>query len=359
MIFDFLPIIFEALAVLLAITYLLLAVRQDIRCWFAGILSSLIYLYLMFSVNLYMESVLQIFYVGMGFYGWFKWNKSQQMSNNSNIVTWRPAKHLVVVFFIVLTAFKPISLINALFDDNLSKEFINSKEVDEAIDNLKKNNLVFKGKIEAPEGEDKSKWVEREQLLFKSTNYGDDKDRALTKSDNSWTYFAGDIAYHNNKLKRNFDEYINILGADHAGYIKRINSVVDALSNKKKNLICKVTQLVKLIKDGKPFKMSKRKGDYIIVDDLVNEVGKDATRFIMLSRSNDVQLEFDFEKVKEKSKDNPLYYVQYCYARICSVFKNANEKIENDLTEVEKNYEFNDEEIKTVSYTHLTLPTKA
>ena len=113
----------------------------------------------------------------------------------------------------------------------------------------------------------------------------------MTKSDNSWTYFAGDIAYHNNKLKRNFDEYINILGADHAGYIKRINSVVDALSNKKKNLICKVTQLVKLIKDGKPFKMSKRKGDYIIVDDLVNEVGKDATRFIMLSRSNDVQLE--------------------------------------------------------------------
>ena len=191
--------------------------------------------------------------------------------------------------------------------------------------------------------------VEREQLLFKSTNYGDDKDRALTKSDNSWTYFAGDIAYHNNKLKRNFDEYINILGADHAGYIKRINSVVDALSNKKKNLICKVTQLVKLIKDGKPFKMSKRKGDYIIVDDLVNEVGKDATRFIMLSRSNDVQLEFDFEKVKEKSKDNPLYYVQYCYARICSVFKNADEKIENDLTEVEKNYEFNDEEIKIIN----------
>ena len=223
---------------------------------------------------------------------------------------------------------KNLNSLGVVHDNFVSENnIINSKEVDEAIDNLKKNNLVFKGKIKAPEGEDKSKWVEREQLLFKSTNYGDDKDRALTKSDNSWTYFAGDIAYHNNKLKRNFDEYINILGADHAGYIKRINSVVDALSNKKKNLICKVTQLVKLIKDGKPFKMSKRKGDYIIVDDLVNEVGKDATRFIMLSRSNDVQLEFDFEKVKEKSKDSPLYYVQYCYARICSGFKNANEKI--------------------------------
>ena len=245
---------------------------------------------------------------------------------------------------------KNLNSLGVVHDNFVSENnIINSKEVDEAIDNLKKNNLVFKGKIEAPKGEDKSKWVEREQLLFKSTNYGDDKDRALTKSDNSWTYFAGDIAYHNNKLKRNFDEYINILGADHAGYIKRINSVVDALSNKKKNLICKVTQLVKLIKDGKPFKMSKRKGDYIIVDDLVNEVGKDATRFIMLSRSNDVQLEFDFEKVKEKSKDNPLYYVQYCYARICSVFKNADEKIENDLTEVEKNYEFNDEEIKIIN----------
>ena len=245
---------------------------------------------------------------------------------------------------------KNLNSLGVVHDNFVSENnIINSKEVDEAIDNLKKNNLVFKGKIEAPEGEDKSNWVEREQLLFKSTNYGDDKDRALTKSDNSWTYFAGDIAYHNNKLKRNFDEYINILGADHAGYIKRINSVVDALSNKKKNLICKVTQLVKLIKDGKPFKMSKRKGDYIIVDDLVNEVGKDATRFIMLSRSNDVQLEFDFEKVKEKSKDNPLYYVQYCYARICSVFKNADEKIENNLTEVEKNYEFNDEEIKIIN----------
>ncbi len=245
---------------------------------------------------------------------------------------------------------KNLNSLGVVHDNFVSENnIINSKEVDEAIDNLKKNNLVFKGKIKAPEGEDKSKWVEREQLLFKSTNYGDDKDRALTKSDNSWTYFAGDIAYHNNKLKRNFDEYINILGADHAGYIKRINSVVDALSNKKKNLICKVTQLVKLIKDGKPFKMSKRKGDYIIVDDLVNEVGKDATRFIMLSRSNDVQLEFDFEKVKEKSKDNPLYYVQYCYARICSVFRNADEKIENDLTEAEKNYEFNDEEIKIIN----------
>jgi len=132
-------------------------------------------------------------------------------------------------------------------------------------------------------------------------------------------------------LDRNFDLLINILGADHAGYIKRITSVVEALSGSKNKLICKVSQLVKLIKDGKPFKMSKRKGDYITVEDLISEVGKDATRFIMLNRSSDVELDFDFAKVKEKSKDNPLYYVQYCYARISSVFRHVNIDIISNL----------------------------
>ena len=140
-------------------------------------------------------------------------------------------------------------------------------------------------------------------------------------------------------LERNFDQLINILGADHAGYIKRITSVVEALSGSKNKLICKVSQLVKLIKDGKPFKMSKRKGDYITVEDLISEVGKDATRFIMLNRSSDVELDFDFTKVKEKSKDNPLYYVQYCYARISSVFRHVNKDI-NDSLKIE-NYDFN------------------
>ena len=161
---------------------------------------------------------------------------------------------------------------------------------------------------------------------------------ALQKSDLSWTYFASDVAYHNTKLNRKYDKLINILGADHAGYIKRISSVVEALSGEKNKLDCKVSQLVKLIKDGKPFKMSKRKGDYITVDDLLNEVGKDATRFIMLSRSSDVELDFDFTKVKEKSKDNPLYYVQYCYARISSVFRNINLNVKNKIKI--KNYSF-------------------
>ena len=228
------------------------------------------------------------------------------------------------------------------------REIVFKKEVDTVVNKLKKKDFVYIGKIKAPEGEDNSKWIEREQLLFKSTNFGDDKDRPLQKSDNSWTYFAGDVAYHNNKLERNFDKLINILGADHAGYIKRITSAVEALSSEKNKLICKVSQLVKLIKDGKPFKMSKRKGDYITVEDLINEVGKDATRFIMLNRSSDVELDFDFTKVKEKSKDNPLYYVQYCYARISSVFRNIDKKISDEIQIKDFSHNYSNEEVKLI-----------
>ena len=235
-----------------------------------------------------------------------------------------------------------------ILHDNFASEtdLVLNKEVDQVVDKLKKDQYVYLGKIKAPETEDSKNWVEREQLLFKSTEFGDDKDRALQKSDKSWTYFASDAAYHNTKLKRNFDILINILGADHAGYIKRITSVVEALSGKKNKLICKVSQLVKLIKDGQPFKMSKRKGDYITVEDLINEVGKDATRFIMLNRSNDVELDFDFTKVKEKSKDNPLYYVQYCYARISSVFRNINKNINDEININHYDFNYTDDEIK-------------
>ena len=232
--------------------------------------------------------------------------------------------------------------------DNFVSEtnIVKKNEVEKVIEKLKKSNHVYKGKIKAPEGEDSKNWKEREQLLFRSTDFGDDKDRALQKNDLSWTYFASDVAYHNTKVDRKFDKLINILGADHAGYIKRITSVVEAISGDKNKLSCKVSQLVKLIKDGKPFKMSKRKGDYITVDDLINEVGKDATRFIMLSRSNDVELDFDFSKVKEKSKDNPLYYVQYCYARISSVFRNINLNISDNLKIKNYNFNYTDDEIK-------------
>ena len=247
---------------------------------------------------------------------------------------------------IIKSNLKNIGIVHDKFQSE--REIVNNNEVQKTVDKLIKKKFVYKGKIKAPEGEDKKNWVEREQLLFKSTDFGDDKDRALQKSDNSWTYFAGDVAYHENKLNRKYDTYINILGADHAGYIKRITASVEALSGEKNKLICKVSQLVKLIKEGKPFKMSKRKGDYITVDDLISEVGKDATRFIMLNRSNDAELDFDFDNVVEKSKDNPLYYVQYCYARIASVFRHLGIDLITDVKIKKFDFEYSDDEIKVI-----------
>ncbi len=242
---------------------------------------------------------------------------------------------------------KNLNSLGIIHDNFISeKKLVLNKEVEKVIDFLEKNKFVYKGKIKAPAGENTNNWVEREQLLFKSTEFGDDKDRALQKSDGAWTYFASDVAYHKNKLDRNFDYLINILGADHAGYIKRISSSVEALSGSKDKLICKVSQLVKLIKDKKPFKMSKRKGDYITVDDLISEVGKDATRFIMLNRSSDAELDFDFNNVIEKSKDNPLYYVQYSYARIASVFRHLGMNLNSEIKIKKFNFEYSEEEIK-------------
>ena len=200
-------------------------------------------------------------------------------------------------------------------------KLINNKTVSKVVKKLKKENYIYEGKLDIPKGEQTKNWKIRNQLLFKSTLFGDDTDRALQKADGAWTYFAGDMAYHSHKISRKFDVLINILGADHAGYTKRIISATKAISKNKVNLVCKVSQLVKLFKNGKPFKMSKRKGDYITAEDLIKEVGKDSTRFMMLNRSNDVELDFDFEKVTEKSKDNPVFYVQYAYARINSIFR--------------------------------------
>ena len=226
------------------------------------------------------------------------------------------------------------------------KSIVINNEVEKVVKVLKEKDLLYEGVISAPERKKSKDYKLRKQILFKSTLYGDDKDRALKKTDSSWTYFASDAAYHNNKVKRGYDILINILGSDHTGYVKRITSLVEALSGDQNKLVCKVTQLVKLIKDGKPFKMSKRKGDYITVDDLLTEVGKDATRFIMLNRSSDVELDFDFTKIKEKSKDNPIYYVQYCYARISSVFKNLNLDIDNDITLNDFDFNFENDEMK-------------
>jgi len=231
---------------------------------------------------------------------------------------------------------------NFVFETNL----INNKMVSKVIKKLKKKKYIYEGQLEAPKGEKTKDWRERNQLLFKSTMFGDDIDRPLQKADDSWTYFAGDMAYHAFKISRKFNVLINILGADHAGYTKRIISATKAISENKVNLICKVSQLVKLFKSGEPFKMSKRRGDYITVEDLVNEVGKDSTRFMMLSRSNDVELDFDFEKVSEKSKENPVFYVQYAYARINSIFKLLNLNLDDKIKLDKAIFDLNHHEIK-------------
>tara|TARA_Y100000741_G_scaffold46492_1_gene32146 strand:- start:12 stop:1736 length:1725 start_codon:yes stop_codon:yes gene_type:complete len=232
--------------------------------------------------------------------------------------------------------------------DNFFSEtkLIENKMVDKAVNYLKKNNYVEEGYLDPPKGEKDKTWKKTKRLIFKSTLFGDDTDRALQKNDGSWTYFANDVGYHMDKVNRNYENLINVLGADHTGYIKRITAAVNALSNNKVKLNCKVCQLVKLFKNGKPFKMSKRAGDFISAQDLLKEVNKDSIRFMMLNRSNDVELDFDFDKVLEKSKDNPVFYVQYSFARISSLFrmldKNINDKIDLDI----KEFSLNENEMK-------------
>ena len=196
-------------------------------------------------------------------------------------------------------------------------------KVQEAIDYLSKLNLIYKGVLEKPKGSERLDWVEREQDLFKSTLFGDDVDRPIKKIDGKWTYFAPDIAYHYDKIKRNYDEIVDIFGADHSGYTVRMKAVVKALSSGKKDLIIRLCQLVKLYNDGVPVKMSKRSGTYVTLRDLLDEVGKDSIRFLFLMRKNDAPLDFDFNKAIEQTKDNPVFYVQYANARICSILKRA------------------------------------
>jgi arginyl-tRNA synthetase len=202
-------------------------------------------------------------------------------------------------------------------------------EVAETIEELRRKGLVFEGRLEKPKGHDDGDWEDREQTLFKSTAFGDDTDRALMKSDGSYTYFASDMAYHHNKLARGFRHLINVLGADHAGYLARLKATVAALSDGKADLDIKVCQLVKLYRAGEPVRMSKRAGTFVTLREVVDEVGRDPVRYMMLYRKNDAPLDFDLAKVVEQSKDNPVFYVQYAHARTKSVFRNANEVFPN------------------------------
>ena len=203
------------------------------------------------------------------------------------------------------------------------KALYGTGKIEEAINRLRAMGLIYEGVLEPPKGKTLEDWEPRQQMLFRSTAHGDDVDRPVQKSDGSWTYFAPDIAYHYDKVSRGFDALIDIFGADHGGYVKRMKAAVSALSNSRVPLDIKLIQLVKLWKNGEPFKMSKRAGTFVTLRDVVEQAGADVTRFVMLTRKNDAALDFDFDKVLEQSKDNPVFYVQYANARINSVLRKA------------------------------------
>ena len=203
------------------------------------------------------------------------------------------------------------------------KALYGTGEIEAAIENLRGMGLIYEGVLEPPKGKESDDWEPRVQTLFRSSVHGDDVDRPVQKSDGTWTYFAPDIAYHYNKIQRGFDALIDIFGADHSGYVKRMKAAVSALSKGRVSLDIKLIQLVKLYKNGEPFKMSKRAGTFVTLRDVVEQAGADVTRFVMLMRKNDAPLDFDFAKVLEQSKDNPVFYVQYANARINSVLRKA------------------------------------
>jgi arginyl-tRNA synthetase len=234
--------------------------------------------------------------------------------------------------------------------DNFFSEtdLVNRKLVNIAVKKLNDKKFIEEGFLKPPKSENNENWKKTKRLIFKSTLFGDDTDRALQKDDGSWTYFANDVAYHMDKVNRNYTNLVNVLGADHTGYIKRITAAVSALSDNKIKLNCKICQLVKLYKNGKPFKMSKRAGEFISAQDLLNEVDKDAIRFMMLNRSNDVELDFDFDKVKEKTKENPVFYVQYAFARINSLHRALKIDLNSKVMLNEKDFKLNTNEEKII-----------
>ncbi|MCZ4367103.1 arginine--tRNA ligase [Sulfitobacter dubius] len=203
------------------------------------------------------------------------------------------------------------------------KSLYGTGQIEAAIASLEAKGLIYEGVLEPPKGKKPEDWEPREQTLFKSTEHGDDVDRPVKKSDGSWTYFAPDIAYHYDKVSRDFDMLIDVFGADHGGYVKRMKAAVSALSDGHVPLDIKLTQLVKLFKNGEPFKMSKRAGTFVTLRDVVDQVGPDVTRFVMLTRKNDAMLDFDFDKVLEQSRENPVFYVQYAHARVASILRKA------------------------------------
>ncbi|WP_192245980.1 arginine--tRNA ligase [Mesorhizobium silamurunense] len=223
-----------------------------------------------------------------------------------------------------------LALLNVHHDVFFSERTLhadNAKKIRAAIADLTLKGHIYKGKLPPPKGEKPDDWEDREQTLFRSTAVGDDMDRALVKSDGSFTYFAADVAYLKDKVERGFVDLIYVLGADHGGYVKRLEALARAVAGDTVKLTVLLCQLVKLFRDGEPVRMSKRSGDFVTLRDVVEEVGRDPIRFMMLYRKNDAPLDFDFAKVTEQSKDNPVFYVQYASARCHSVFRQASEQL--------------------------------
>jgi arginyl-tRNA synthetase len=201
----------------------------------------------------------------------------------------------------------------------------NGSIIDRLLDELRQRDLVYEGRLPPPKGAPVEDWEDREQTLFRATEFGDDVDRPLMKSDGSYTYFAADIAYHKDKFDRGFSRMIDIWGADHGGYVKRMTAAVKAATGGEGALEVELCQLVRLLRAGEPVKMSKRAGDFVTLREVVDEVGRDAVRFMMINRKNDAVLDFDLAKVIEQTRDNPVFYVQYAHARTRSILRNARE----------------------------------
>ena len=217
------------------------------------------------------------------------------------------------------------STVTVFSEDPVQGELGGPGYLNRTLQALSEKDLVYEGRLPPPKGGNVEDWEDREQTLFRSTAFGDDVDRPLKKSDGSYTYFAADIAYHRSKLERGFRALIDVWGADHGGYVKRMQAAVAALSERKAELDVKLIQLVRLLRAGEPVKMSKRAGEFVTLREVVGEVGRNAVRFMMLFRKNDAALDFDLAKVIEQSRDNPVFYVQYGHARGQSVFRNARE----------------------------------
>jgi arginyl-tRNA synthetase len=239
---------------------------------------------------------------------------------------WLPLVRAKAIDMMMAAIRTDLAALNVKHDVFYSERSLITGAVDrvaETIAWLRQRGEVYEGRLPPPKGAPVEDWEDREQTLFRSTAFGDDVDRPLKKSDGSYTYFASDIAYHRSKLERDFAILIDVWGADHGGYIKRMQAAVAALSNKQALLDVKVVQLVKLLRGGEPVKMSKRAGEFVTLREVVDEVGRDAVRFMMLFRKNDAALDFDLAKVVEQSRDNPVFYVQYGHARAQSIFRNA------------------------------------